>query len=71
VVQGRLAPGRTGGLRFRSVRSAPFPRILISGQPRLRVFEGTGKALVAWTPYWNEYLYQRMTGESISGSLLE
>lgn len=71
-VQGRLVLGRTDGLRFRSVRSAPFPRNLISGQSRLRVFEGTGKALVAWTPYWNEHLYQRMTGgESISGSLLE
>ena len=70
-VQGRLVLGRTDGLKFRSVRSAPFPRNLISGQTRLRVFEGIGKALVAWTPYWNEHLYQRMTGESISTSLLE
>jgi uncharacterized protein (AIM24 family) len=71
-VQGRLVLGRTDGLRFRSVRSAPFPRNLISGQRRLRMFEGSGKILVAWTPYWNEHLYQRMTGgESISGSLLE
>jgi uncharacterized protein (AIM24 family) len=71
-VQGRLVLGRTNGLRFRSVRSAPFPRNLISGQTRLRVFEGTGKALVCWTPYWNEHLYKRMTGgESIDSSLLE
>lgn len=71
-VQGRLVLGRTDGLRFRSVLSASFPRNLISGQKRLRVFEGSGKALVAWTPFWNEHLYQRMTGgQSIEGSLLE
>lgn len=70
--QGRLVLGRTDGLKFRSMRSATFPRNFISGQSRLRVFEGTGKALVCWTPYWNEHLYKRMTGgESISGSLLE
>ena len=71
-VQGRLVLGRTSGLRFRSVRSARFPRNLISGQSRMRVYYGTGKALVAWTPYWNEHLYQRMTGgESITESLLQ
>lgn len=70
-VQGRLVLGRTDGLRFRSLRAAPFPRSMISGQSRLRVFEGSGKALVCWTPYWNEHLYVRMTGESIAGSLLE
>jgi uncharacterized protein (AIM24 family) len=69
--QGRLVLGRTDGLRFRSYKAAPFPRSLISGQSRLRVFEGTGKVLVCWTPYWNEHLYVRMTGESISRSLFE
>lgn len=71
-VQGRLVLGRTSGLRFRSVRSARFPRNLISGQTRLRMYEGTGKVLVSWTPYWNEYLHNRMTdGDQIEGSLLE
>ncbi len=70
-VQGRLVLGRTAGLRFTSQRSARFPRNLISGQRRLRVFSGTGRALVCWTPYWNEHLYRRMTGESIEGSLFE
>jgi uncharacterized protein (AIM24 family) len=70
-VQGRLVLGRTEGLRFTSQRSAPFPRNFISGQRRLRVYSGTGKALVCWTPYWNEHLYMRMTGESIEGSLFE
>jgi uncharacterized protein (AIM24 family) len=70
-VQGRLVLGRTEGLQFSSQRSARFPRNFISGQQRLRVFKGTGKALVCWTPYWNEHLYKRMTGESIEGSLFE
>jgi len=70
-VQGRLVLGRTDGLRFSSQRAARFPRSLISGQKRLRVFEGTGKALVCWTPYWNEHLYQQMTGDTLQGSLFE
>jgi uncharacterized protein (AIM24 family) len=70
-VQGRLVLGRTDGLKFSSQRSAPFPRNLISGQKRLRVFTGTGKLLVCWTPYWNQFMYERMTGEGIEGSLFE
>jgi uncharacterized protein (AIM24 family) len=70
-VQGRLVLGRTEGLSFSSRLPAPFPRNLISGQQRLRVFSGTGKALVCWTPYWNEHMYTRMTGESIDASLFE
>lgn len=71
-VQGRLVLGRTKGLKFRSQRAASFPRNFISGQDRLRVYEGTGKLLICWTPYWNEHLYQRMTnGESIRGSIFE
>lgn len=70
-VQGRLVLGRNDTLRFSSQRSAAFPRNFISGQRRLRVFAGTGKALVCWTPYWNQHMYQRMTGEMIEGSLFE
>ena len=70
-VQGRLVLGRTEGLGFTSERSAPFPRNFISGQRRLRVYGGSGRALVCWTPYWNEHLYKQMTGESIEGSLFE
>ncbi len=70
-VQGRLVLGRTVGLKFHSKRAAPFPRNLIAGQKRLRVFAGEGKTLVSWTPYWNEHLYRRMTGESIEGSMFE
>jgi hypothetical protein len=55
---------------FASQRPVPFPRDLISGQRRLRVYEGTGRALLCWTPYWNEHLYRQMTGGSIEGSLL-
>ena len=70
-VQGRLVLGRTDGLKFSSRRSARFPRNLISGQRRLRVFSGTGKILVSWTPYWNQYVFERMTGEQIDGTIFE
>jgi uncharacterized protein (AIM24 family) len=70
-VQGRLVLGRTDGLKFSSQRSATFPRNLISGQKRLRVFSGTGKLLICWTPYWNQFMYERMTGEGIEGSIFE
>ena len=70
-VQGRLVLGRTDGLRFRSRRSARFPRNFISGQTRLRVFEGSGKVMVCWTPYWNQHMYERMTGETIERSIFE
>ena len=31
---------------------------------------GTGKALVCWTPYWNEHLYKLMTGDEHRGLAL-
>jgi uncharacterized protein (AIM24 family) len=70
-VQGRLVLGRTDGLRFTSELAAPFPRNLLAGQRRLRVYSGKGKALVCWTPYWSEHIYQLMTGQTVEGSLLE
>jgi uncharacterized protein (AIM24 family) len=69
--QGRLVLGRTDGLRFSSERSARFPRNFISGQKRMRVYTGTGKVLVAWTPYWNHHMYTRMTGEDIEHTIFE
>ena len=70
-VQGRLVLGRTDGLRFTSVRSARFPRNVISGQSRLRAFSGSGRLLVCWTPYWNHHMYTQVTGEDIQGSMFE
>lgn len=70
-VQGRLVLGRTDGLVFSSRLAAPFPLNLLAGQRRLRVYSGSGRALVCWTPYWNQHMYQRMTGETIDHSLFE
>ena len=71
-VQGRLVLGRTDGLRFSSRARARVSRA--TGSParrRLRVFSGTGKALVCWTPYWNQHMYERMTGAYVDRALLE
>lgn len=70
-VQGRLVLGRTDGLRFYSRRASSFLRSFLVGQRRLRVYRGTGKALVCWTPYWNQHMYSRVTGETIRGTLFE
>ena len=37
----------------------------------MRVYTGTGKVLVAWTPYWNHHMYTRMTGEDIAHTIFE
>ena len=66
-VQGRLVLGRTAGLRFSSRRPASFLRSYISGQERLRVYSGTGKVLVCWTPYWNEQLLKTVAREPEGG----
>ncbi|WP_210529594.1 AIM24 family protein [Rubellimicrobium arenae] len=70
-VQGRLVLGRTDGLSFSMKRASTLLRSPLVGQKLLRVLTGTGKALVCWTPYWNQHIYQRMTGETIRASLFE
>ena len=66
-VQGRLVLGRTDGLTFSSRRPASFLRSYISGQQRLRVYSGTGKLLVSWTPYWSEQLLKTLAREPEEG----
>jgi uncharacterized protein (AIM24 family) len=61
-VQGRLVLGRTDGLRFTSHLPSTYLRSKISGQGRLRSYAGRGKALVCWTPYWNERLLKTLAG---------
>jgi uncharacterized protein (AIM24 family) len=68
-VQGRLVLGRTEGLRFSSQLPSTFLRSKISGQQRLRSYSGTGKALVCWTPYWNDRLLKSLEGLDDEGSL--
>ena len=63
VVQGRLVLARTVGLRFSARRPAGFIQSRIAGEPLTRCYRGTGKALVCWTPYWNQYMHERFVGE--------
>ncbi len=67
-VQGRLVLGHTAGLRFYSRHATTWLQSFISGQERLRVYVGTGQALVCWTPYWNQYLYERVIGSNATTS---
>lgn len=69
-VQGRLVLGRTRGPRFSLERAGSIWAAPLLGQKRLRAFRGQGRALVCWTPYWNQHIYEMMTG-GIQGSLFE
>jgi uncharacterized protein (AIM24 family) len=68
-VQGRLVLGRTDGLVFGSELPSTYLRSKISGQQRLRSYTGTGKALVCWTPYWNDRLLKSLEGLDDEGSI--
>ena len=59
--------GRTAGLGFASERSAPFPRNFISGQRRLRVYSGSGRALAYATVH---QMVSRVTGRLVPGTSL-
>ena len=58
MVEGKLVLARTEGLDYRLRRATTFIQSLFAGEARLRVYEGTGKALVCWTPYWNRYVME-------------
>jgi uncharacterized protein (AIM24 family) len=68
-VQGRLVLGRTDGLVFGSELPSTYLRSKISGQQRLRSYTGTGKALVCWTPYWNDRLLKSLESLDDEGSI--
>jgi uncharacterized protein (AIM24 family) len=56
AVEGKLVIARTEGLEYRVRRATTFFQSFISGERALRTYQGKGKALVCWTPYWNQYL---------------
>lgn len=60
MVEGNLVLARTEGLDYRLRRATTLVQSLFAGEARLRVYEGTGKALVCWTPYWNQYVMDMM-----------
>jgi uncharacterized protein (AIM24 family) len=61
VADGRYVLARTEGLKYRVRRAARSPIVsLLSGERRLRVFEGTGKVLLSSYPYWR---YLLLAGE--------
>jgi uncharacterized protein (AIM24 family) len=60
MVEGRLVLARTEGLDYRLRRATTLVQSFFAGEARLRVYAGTGKALVCWTPYWNQYVMERI-----------
>lgn len=72
LVKGGIVLGRTTGLRYGVRRAGSYIPSLMAGEPLAQNFNGKGKALVCWTPYWNQYIHDRMGPiEEPSQSLFE
>jgi uncharacterized protein (AIM24 family) len=56
MVEGKLVLARTEGLDYGVRRLTSFVQSLFSGEAAVRVYQGSGKALVCWTPYWNQQI---------------
>jgi uncharacterized protein (AIM24 family) len=67
--EGKLVLGRTAGLRFESQLPTRWPFHLLARQKRIRAFLGAGEALVCWTPYWNQHIYESIVGGDAEASL--
>ena len=61
MVEDKLVLARTEGLDYRMRRPTSLVQSLFSGEAAMRAYQGTGKALVCWTPYWNQYVANMMT----------
>ena len=63
VADGRHVLARTEGISYKIRRAATNPiTSLLSGERKLRVYEGTGKILLSSYPYWR---YLLLAGEEI------
>jgi uncharacterized protein (AIM24 family) len=60
LVEGKLVLARTEGVHYLRRRVSALVPSLLSGEPVMRLYRGTGKALVCWTPYWNKYVMEMM-----------
>jgi len=60
MVEGKLVLARTEGVDYRIRRATTLVQSWFAGESRIRVYEGSGKALVCWTPYWNQYVMEMM-----------
>jgi uncharacterized protein (AIM24 family) len=56
LVEGKLVLARTAGVDYLRRRVSTLVPSLLSGEPVMRLYRGTSKALVCWTPYWNRQI---------------
>jgi uncharacterized protein (AIM24 family) len=56
LVEGNLVLASTAGVDYLRRRVSTLVPSLLSGEPVMRLYRGTGKALVCWTPYWNRQI---------------
>lgn len=60
MVEGKLVLARTEGVDYRVSRATTLVQSWFARESRIRLYQGTGKALVCWTPYWNQYVMETM-----------
>jgi uncharacterized protein (AIM24 family) len=61
LVEGKLVLARTEGVDYLRRRVSALVPSLLSGEPVMRLYQGTGRALVCWTPYWNKYVSEMIS----------
>jgi uncharacterized protein (AIM24 family) len=60
VVEGKLVIARTEAIDYRVRRATKFFQSFISGESAVRTYQGKGRALVCWTPYWNQCMMRAL-----------
>lgn len=62
LVKGGAVLGRTEGVQFSVRYPGTWLSSKIAGESRVKVYSGKGKVLINWTPYWNQFVHERMMG---------
>jgi len=63
VVDGKYVLGRSGSINYTAQRAAKsLMGSLTSGEGLVRIYEGSGKLLMAAIPYWRHRLHTSVTG---------
>ena len=60
MVEGKLVLARTEGLDYRAAPRDHADPVVVRRRGPDAGLRGTGKALVCWTPYWNQYVAKMM-----------
>ena len=64
MADGKFVIARTEGIKYRARRAAKsWLRSRLTGEPRVRRYEGTGSLLVSSYPFWRYRMMQKKASE--------